>query len=103
MSVGQSLKLALLKIGKKFFRKETEFCFLASHMKLHQHFGDNTGLAALRIYKIEQTFGIDALDEGCLSDELLHLVGLQMADEMPIYIRGELRNLFQQFLNPALA
>ena len=99
----QLLESALAEIFKQFFRQEAEFCLLAGHMHLHQHTCHHSGAHRLTVDALKQMLGVDTLYEGHTPHELTHLIGLQVADEVPLYVRGQRTAFLKQLLDPALA
>ena len=97
------LELAEAEILEQLFGIEAELGLLAGHVDLHEYAADDAGALRLAVDELEEAFGVDALNHGDFAYKLTHLVGLQMADEMPAYVGGELRDLRQKFLHAALA
>ena len=54
------------------------------------------------VYGIQQTDRIDRLDHVGIWKDKFEFVGLEMADEMPLDIRGHLRDFGGKFLGTAL-
>ena len=53
--------------------------------------------------RFQQMEGVHRLDQGDVREDELELVGLEVADEVPLDVGGHLGHLGRQFLRPVLA
>lgn len=74
-------------------------------MGLDEHAAYDAGAQRLAVDEPEQALAVDALDEAYASrtDECADLVGLQVADEVPLDILRQVRGLVEQLLHAAFA
>ena len=86
-----------------FLLSEPMFCFLCPEMEFQKDIDQTTILPPPLVYGFQQMEGVHRLDEGDVRENELELVGLEMADEMPLDIGRHLRHLGRQFLGTVLA
>ena len=100
------LHLSPLAIGQQLtagIEGESIFRGLLSDMQFQQHAHHPTGLGSLFLDFAQQLQRVHRLDHRDIGGDILHLVGLQMTDEMPLDIAGQRLHLAGQFLLVALA
>ena len=84
------------------FRCEACFRFFFGDVQFEQHVLDDALLGCFLLDGLQQTHGVHRLNQvRTQSDEVPHFVGLQVSDEMPVYIVGQQRLFALQFLHPA--
>ena len=89
--------------GADFVGREALLGFLRAQMELQQHGNDLAVLTPPLVDRLQQMQRIHALHERHERQHQLQLVGLEMADEMPLHVGGHLRHLGGQFLGAVLA
>lgn len=72
-------------------------------MELEENIYNPVETERLFLHLTQKTYGIDSLYHGYVGCNILHLVGLEMAYEVPLYVGGKRWNLCLQFLLMALA
>ena len=74
-------------------------------MGLHEHAAYYAGALRLGVDKAQQAQAVYALYEGCAAgaDELAHLVGLQVSDEVPANVGRQSRGFVEELLHTAFA
>ena len=89
----------------QFVGGEAEFGLLGGHVELEEHTAHYAGARRFVVDEAQETLGIDALNQGHLTrlDEAAHLVGLQVADEVPADVGREFLHLGLEFLSAAFA
>ena len=86
-----------------FLERKAEFCLLLSHMYLQQHIHRASYTLGFFIDAVEQSLGVDAMYQAHVGQQCSHLIGLQMAYEMPLHIGRHFLRLLHQLLHPTLA
>lgn len=103
VSAGIVAPLARLQESLALGKAEAILCFLRRHMELEQ--AGNTAATLLRLtVDFGKQFGrIDRMNERHVGSDVLHLIGLQVANEMPGYVGRECCLLVAKLLHAAFA
>ena len=86
-----------------FVGGEAEFGLFAGDVDLQEDIDRAPRLGTLLIHLGQEAEGVDAVDEGDVGSDVLHLVGLQVSDEVPPDIFGQGFVFEAHFLHLALA
>lgn len=76
---------------------ESELGFLGGDMELEEAVDDAVVLGGFLVYGLQQREGVDAVDERDVGDNVLDFIGLEVSDEMPLDVLGELGMLVAHF------
>ena len=86
-----------------FFRRKPELGFFLSNKNLEQTLDHAVVLTGLPVNFFQQFQAIDRLDEGHKRGNVFDLIGLQMANLMPLHVGGELGLLVNHLLHTIFA
>ena len=79
--------------------KEAELALLPRHVHLQESLNRNALFPGLEVDRVGELDGVDGVDQDGLSQDALHLVGLQVPDQVPADILRQLRLLSQHLLD----
>ena len=99
------LQLAPLAISQQLatgIGRQAVLRLFLGNMQLQQHINHATALGGLLVNLAEQLQRIDSLDHSHIRHNVLHLVGLQMTDEVPLDVLRQRLVLLAQLLLVAL-
>ena len=82
---------------------QSVFSFLFGNMEFEQHVNHAVVFSTLFLYFLEQFERIHRFYHRHIRSDIFHLVGLQMSDEMPLYIVGQHLHLLSELLLMAFA
>ena len=88
--------------SENIFLIKTLLGLFGAQVEFQEDVDDPTVLSPPLVDGFQQVEGIDGLDESDVREDELELVGLEMADDMPLDIRRHLRDLGGEFLGTAL-
>ena len=83
--------------------KETEFGLLLCHMDLQQHIDGAANLGSGGIHVAQMLQGVDSVDHADEGDVVLELLGLEVADEVPLDVGRQEGGLVAQLGGVVLA
>ena len=86
-----------------FLLTEPVLGLFSTEVEFQKYVNDSSIVSPPLVDGFQQMEGVHRLDEGDVREDEFELVGLEMADEMPLDVGGHLRNLGRQFLGTVLA
>ena len=83
--------------------RQPVLCVLLGNVKLEQHFYDTVVSLSLSVDFLQKLQRVHCLYHGNVRRDVLHLVCLQMSDEVPLYVLRQALCLNGKFLFAALS
>ena len=101
--MAQLLPLTTRQKLPTLLRREAVLRFFLGNVQFQQHIDDTPVALCLLVDFAQELHRVYSMYQANIRGDILHLVGLQMADEVPLHILRHLLHFLLQFLHVTLA